>query len=172
MSSFSSLQSFPTTTERSTRCIRRNTNQVISNGVCKCVWERCHYITSAAGKQAAHHPRFAGVGLAAARPPCPGLLWEPGEEGSAGATARGGRAVPALCSPPWARSHRAWGAALPTVMRTHWVFPRACVQGHRKEWKVWVLLLLCHISTIFDNRKANRRIAELSHWWHCLRRLE
>lgn len=34
----------------------------------------------------------------------------------------------------------------------------ACVQG---EWKVWVLLLLCHISAIFDNRKASRRVAEL-----------
>lgn len=49
--------------------------------------------------QAAHRPRFAGVGLTAAWPPCPGLLQEPGEEGSAGAVARGGEAAPLLLTP-------------------------------------------------------------------------
>lgn len=83
--------------------------------------------------QAAHRPRFAGVGLAAARPPCPGLLQQPGEEGSAGAVARGGEAAPPPCSPPRGRSHRARGAALPMVTHTRWVSPPACLQGHCKD---------------------------------------
>lgn len=123
MSSFSSLQSFPRTTERSTQCIRRNTNQVISNGVCKCIWEHWHSFSSTAGKQAANQLR-----LAAAWPPCLGLLWELREE------------VPVL----WQGVDGLW--LLPT--------PRG--QSHRG---LWVLLLLCCISTVFDNRKASRWIA-------------
>lgn len=145
MSSFSSLQSFPTTAQRSTRHV--NTNQVISNGVCKCIREHCHYITSVAGKQAANCPRLVGVGLTAARPPCLGLLWEPGEEGSASAVVRGWRAALAPRSPPWGWSHRAWGTVLPTVTHTHWVSPPACVQGHRKEWKVFEF---CYFSVTFQ----------------------
>ena len=146
-----------------------DTNQVISNAVCKCIRERCHSMTSTDAKQAANHPRFAAAGLAAAQPPCPGLLRELGEEGSTKAVARGRRAAH-----PHGDGHTKLGE-LPSPRR-HALAESLHVPGFKGAVKskksLSFVTSLCHISTIFDNRKASRRIAELFHWRHCLRRLE
>lgn len=130
---------------RGTRREKRNTNQVISNVARQCL--RQSWKTGSKPRRAYR----CGAGSSAAT--LSGLAVKPGEEGNAGA-ARSGCAVPAPCPPLWGWSE--WlGAALAAVTCTCWVSLHAYVQG---EWKVWVLLLLCHISAAFDNRKGSRII--------------
>lgn len=149
MSSFSALQSFATTTERHMEWKEKH-----KPGNFKC----CTSMLRAELENGQQTPWVyrCGVGSSAS---CVWACCESQERKEVLELQQGVDGLcllPAPCSPPWGWSERAWGAALPAVTHTCWV--PACVQG---EWKVWVLFLLCHISSIFDNRKASRRVAEL-----------